>query len=390
MTVAVEPRCLSLLRELIEIPSENPPGDEQAVAAHLADLLREAGLETRIVAADPRRPNLIARAYGGPGGPRLIFQGHLDTKPAYGAAVNAAWKTDPYRAVEIDGDVHGLGAADTKGGVAAQLVALLDFLHGPASWRGEVVWQGVADEENGSLLGAAHLLEHGLLCADGAIVAEPTNLTITTAQLGNAWARVQIHGRAAHAGTPARGVDAFRIMLSLVARLDADLAKRARDPRFHGHPRLNVGSVVCGSHPGTIPGDATMLIDVRVLPGESRDHVHQLLRDAAAACTPSGARIDVELHAGGGCESHEVNPSEWIVRALSAAWQQATEQAPVLTGFYGGTDARYFARAGTPAIVFGPGNLEQAHAPDEYVRAADVVTATRVQTALLDRFFAPG
>jgi acetylornithine deacetylase/succinyl-diaminopimelate desuccinylase-like protein len=111
--------------------------------------------------------------------------------------------------MERDGFLYGLGACDVKGGLAAQVLAAC-ALAGTPGWSGELVVQAVADEEDGSRLGAEHLLALGLLTADGAIVAEPTGCAPSLVQLGNAWAEITIGGRAAHAGTPERGQDAFR------------------------------------------------------------------------------------------------------------------------------------------------------------------------------------
>lgn len=380
---------IALLEDMISRPSENPPGDERELASYLVELLGSWSVPVTIVAGEERRPNVIARIYGGPG-PRLILQGHLDTKPArHSESEISRWSTDPFRATRKDGFVYGLGACDVKGGLAAVLAALHGLVSSDARWSGELVFQGVADEENGSMHGAELLLARGLLHADAALVTEPTDMMITTAQLGNSWVEVSISGRAAHAGTPWQGIDAVECGLQLVTRMKDALRERAIDPRFRGHPRLNVGRITGGDHPGTVPGTCHMLLDTRVRPGERREDYLELYRGCARALEhETGASIRLSPHRGGGCEANEVPEDHPWIRQLCAAWE-ATALGPAPLGvFPGGSDARFFARAGVPAVVFGPGCLEHAHAVDERVREQDVVRSARFLTDAVARFLA--
>lgn len=253
-----------------------------------------------------------------------------------------------------------------------------------STWSGELVVQAVADEEDGSLFGAEYLLGLGLLVADGAVVAEPTDCAPSLAQLGNAWAEVTVTGRAAHAGTPERGRDAFRATAVYVAELDELLSDVEPDPDFLGHPRLNVGDVVMPGHPGTVPGYCRLRCDVRVLPGRDRDQTFELYRLAARRVERRlGVRVAVACYRGGGCRSHRVSMSHPLAGAFRAA-QLATGYAATTTAFAGGTDARYFAEAGTPAVVYGPGSLERAHAPDEYVPIRELrLAAEQLKAAAL-------
>jgi succinyl-diaminopimelate desuccinylase len=361
---------VDLCRGLIALPSENPPGGETAVAELVADLLSAAGFDVGRFDAAPNRPNVVARLRRGQGR-KLILQAHSDTKPAVPSGAASLWTTDPFRPEERAGLLYGLGACDTKGGLAAQLVAACTLAEDPG-WSGELVVQAVADEEDGSRLGAEHLLRLGLLDADGAIVAEPTGCAPSLSQLGNAWAEITVLGRAAHAGTPERGCDAFRAALHYIAELEAILGGVESDPYFPGHPRLNVGDFTMPGHPGTVPGECRFRCDIRVLPGHDRDATFALYQEAAVALRKSrSVTAEVTRYQGGGCQSHRIDPGHPLAHAFSAA-QAETGQPARATSFAGGTDARYFAMAGTPAVVYGPGSLEQAHAADEYVPIAEL------------------
>ena len=369
---------VALCRNVIAAPSENPSGDETQVTRIAADVLSEAGFAIEWYEAAPKRPNLVARFVRG-NGLRLIFQAHGDTKPMAPPGATSVWTVDPFRAEERDGLLYGLGACDTKGGLAAQLAAAGTLATDP-TWSGELIVQVVADEEDGSRLGAEHLLELGLLTADGAIVAEPTGCIPSLAQLGNAWAEITITGRAAHAGHPERGTDAFRVAASYISHLDDLLTNVRTDAEFPGHPRLNVGHFAMPGHAGTVPGECLLRCDIRVLPGVERDEIFALYEEAADTVQRDhDVTVLVRRYQGGGCQSHYIEPEHRLVKTVQHA-QRATGHPLHTLPFTGGTDARYFAMAGTPALVYGPGSLEQAHAPDEYVPVAELHRAERQLT----------
>lgn len=378
---------VALCRNLIAAPSENPPGNESHVTGVAAVVLSDAGFTIEWYEAAPGRPNLVARLARGTG-PRLVLQAHGDTKPVAPPGVASGWTVDPFVAEERDGLLYGLGACDTKGGLAAKLAAASALAQDP-TWSGELVLQVVADEEDGSRLGAEHLLGLGLLTADGAIVAEPTGCIPSLAQLGNAWAEITITGRAAHAGHPERGTDAFRVAASYISHLDDLLTNVRTDAEFPGHPRLNVGHFAMPGHAGTVPGECLLRCDMRVLPGVERDEIFALYEEAADTVQRDhDVTVLVQRYQGGGCQSHYIEPEHRLVKAVQHA-QQATGHPLHTLPFTGGTDARYFAMAGTPALVYGPGSLEQAHAPDEYVPVAELHRAER-QLALVALTFLGG
>ncbi|WP_157756725.1 M20 family metallopeptidase [Plantactinospora sp. KBS50] len=380
------PDVVDLCRRLIALDSQNPPGRETPVAGLVDEVLTAAGFAVRWHAAQPDRPNVVGTLSRGPGR-RLILQAHADTKPAVAAGAVDRWTHDAFRATEVDGRLYGLGACDTKGGLAAQLVAAC-ALAADQHWRGELVVQAVADEEDGSRLGAEHLLALGLLDADAAVVAEPTGCLPSLAQLGLAWAEIEVTGRAAHAGTPGEGLDAFRAASAYVAEVDRLVAGLGTAAEFPGHPRLNVGYFALPGHPGTMPGECRLRCDIRVLPGVRLDDVFALYEEAAVTVRRSvGASIAVRPYQGGGRPSHFVEAGHPLAERFRAV-QRETDQPVATMPFLGGTDARYFAGAGTPAIVYGPGSLRQAHAPDEYVPLAELTLAARQLTRLAAGYLA--
>ncbi|MFD0570725.1 M20 family metallopeptidase [Kitasatospora gansuensis] len=330
---------------------------------------------------------MLATLDRGPG-PRLILQAHLDTKPA---GPPAAWSGDPFTARVTDGLMYGLGACDTKGGLAAMLVAA-DRLARRSDWQGQLEVQGVADEEDGSALGAEFLLAEGLLIADAAVVSEPTGALPSPAQLGNAWAEVTIRTPGAHAGTPWKGIDAVEVARRYVAVLERLLREMPTDPAFPHHPRLNVGHLMAPGHPGTLSSSCMLRCDIRVLPHQRHATVMDLYDRAAreVADPPAGVSLHVGPYQGGGCESHAIAVDHPLLLAFDAA-AQALGVPSGRCSFAGGSDARYFARAGTPAVVHGPGDLDRAHAPDEFVPISELRLAARqIELVAADFLQSPG
>ena len=311
----------------------------------------------------------------------------MDTKPSAEADTGVTWASDPFtltvdRAAER---LYGLGACDAKGSLAAQIAAAGQLI-AEGGWHGTLEIHATSDEEDGAQYGAQVLYERGLTSADAAIIGEPTSVRYSPAQLGNAWARVTLQGAPAHAGRPDRGRDAVWAAHEFMAAVRERVALMPADPRFPGHPRLNVGRIDGGSLPGSVPGRCELLCDIRVLPGQDRDGVHQVYQEVAEQVSKlSGVTITAEFFQGGGCQSNQVSEDAAIVTCFQdAAKQVGADCEPMY--FLGGSDARFYARAGTPAIVFGPGDLAVAHAPNEYVRAAELSAAVDLLYGTARRF----
>jgi succinyl-diaminopimelate desuccinylase len=382
----VRAEAMGILDMLVGIASENPGGNELGISKAVMDLLHDNQVPARIVARDPTRPNVIATLYGG-AGPTLILQSHLDTKPAMHAHRSGCrWNTDPFQATHSSGRVYGLGTADTKGGAATQLAGIVQHARKGTNWRGTVIWQGVADEENGSIYGAKYLLDCGLLRADMAVVSEPTDLTICTSQLGQVWVRVMIDGVAGHAGTPWAAISATDAALAFALSVQEALASCRQERRFLEHPRLNIGAIRGGYHPGTVPGSVEMLLDIRVLAGETRTKYLELLQRQAAA-VGAKYRVSIELseYEGGGGDPYAADCYQGL-GFMERAWERSSGSAARSGPFPGGSDARFFGNAGTPAFVFGPGSLSQAHALDEFVEEDEVAKAASFITCLLEEY----
>jgi acetylornithine deacetylase len=370
-----------LARALVATPSVNPAleaggAGERAIAELTASWLAAWGYAVERVEAPPGRPSVLARLERG-AGQSLILSGHLDTVGVAGMRV------EPFEGEVREGRLWGRGAADMKGGVAAMLAAARDAAAG--SFTGTLIIALTADEEEAGA-GCRALVEAGLR-ADAAIVCEPTGLSIMPAHKGFVWVCVDFRGQAAHGSRPDRGVDAIRHAGLFLARLDeveAALALRAPHPLL-GHGSIHAGTIEGGSAPSVYPSSCRLVLERRTLPGEHEAIVHSevdyLLAQLRSRVPSLDASVEVLLHQDGS----EVAPDHPLVAVLAESIGAAGLE-PRVAGMTAWVEAAFFNASGSPAVCFGPGSIEDAHAADESVAVAELETAHRVLSDLVARF----
>jgi acetylornithine deacetylase len=370
-----------LLARLVAIDSVNPdlvPGGagETAIADYcgqwLADRFEVHRLEQR-----PGRPSLVAVARGSGGGQSLMLNGHLDTVSL------ADYDGDPLGPRIVDGQMHGRGTFDMKGGIAAMMVAAARATAG-GPLRGDLLLALVADEEHASS-GTEEVLQS--FTADAAIVTEPSHLEVTLAHKGFAWFDVEIAGRAAHGSRPDLGIDAIAKAGHFLVALEELGQRLAHGP---AHPLLGTGTVHAsvihgGEEPSTYPAHCRLTLERRTVPGENADSVEQELTavlDHLAATVPDfGYRLTRGLHR----EPFEADPESLIVRTLTHHAEAVLGRPPVVRAEPYWTDCALLDRAGIPCLLFGVDG-EGAHAATEYVDLASLDRLTDILTATIAEF----
>ncbi|WP_278199539.1 M20 family metallopeptidase [Thermaerobacter marianensis] len=358
---------VELARDLIRAVTVNPPGHEDRAAAVAVPWLQRHGFDVTIYAPRPGRASVVARRRGAEPGPTLLWCGHLDV---VAAGDPGRWPHPPFAGV-VDGDrLYGRGAVDMKGPVAAALgaAAALDRLGGPR--RGTLVLALVADEEAMGRHGAGWLARQGLLRADGAIVGEPTRLHLVRAQRGAAWFHVRLEGRTAHAAVPHLGASA----VAAAARLVLALEERVWDA-FHpllGPPTASVGSIRGGDHPNRVPERCELVVDRRAVPGETEAGVRQEVEAVVAEVLRRHPGVTATITRWRWAEPAETPEDAAVVRLVQAAARAVTGEDPPEAGTVAVTDMRYLVAAGTPAVIFGPGRPDLAHAPGEFIAVEEL------------------
>lgn len=380
----LEERVLSEIREdevvafhraIVQAPSVNPPGDVREAHAVALEKTREAGFDARSVGDLEEMPNLVA-TYGDLNGPTLCFNSHLDVVPI---GERSAWRHDPWGA-EIDGGrIYGRGAGDAKASVAAQVMAGVAVARSGIPLKGNLVVNEVADEEVGGVHGAGLMVRERYFTPDWVIIGEQTRNQVAVGEKGSAGTEVVVHGRTAHGALPWEGANAIEAMAEIIVALRRELWPRLAErthPFFHPSS-ASINMMEGGVKANVVPDRASFYIDRRLVPDENPEEcVAEIDRIARAAVDGMpGIRVEVRP-AYPGNWSRPVPVEDPLVQAMMGANARlglSTEP----TGFSMATDGRFFAKAGFPTIIYGPGDPSTAHIPDEWVGIDEIMEATR-------------
>jgi succinyl-diaminopimelate desuccinylase len=367
---------------LVRCRSVNPPGDERAAAEVVLHQLEDVGArDIEIVEAEEGRTSVLAR-WGARGGRVLAWNGHLDVVPA---GDEGEWIQPPFAGLVEDGRLWGRGTADMKGAVAAVIEALALLKRAGFQPNGELALSVVADEETGGAFGTGYLADRGLLGrADAAICGEPTGLNVAVAARGRLGIEIVVQGRSAHASQPELGDNAVQRMQRVLAALD-EVKLPAQTHPLLGHATLTPTVIRGGESANSVPRHCAVTLDRRLLPGEDIDAARQSI---AAALDTLSAEDRARVH----ClerrcaEPSEIDPKDGFVDLTRRAAQAELGRRPQITGMLGSTDARFFAAAGIPTIIFGPGELSSAHTTNESISIGDLVDGASAYAAVIRSF----
>ncbi len=379
---------LPVLKDLIAIPSVNPMGRDVAgpeflesrMTAYLQDYWTRLGVPCEVIETAAGRSNVLVRI-DSPGAQKtVLLDAHQDTVPVDGMTI------PPFQPVEQDGRLFGRGSCDVKGGMAAMLAAVTRLAQERPAGMPHVVFSMTCDEESTSL-GINHLVagwsgkvSGSRLCPqppDMAIVAEPTQLDIVVAHRGATRWQVRTRGRACHSSRPSEGTNAIYRMARVVSALEAFAEWLPGSRLAHplcGPATLSVGLIAGGSSVNVVPDGAVIDIDRRVMPGEDSSAVRDEVRDYLQK------RLDFEVQHD---EPYCIGPPlgdehNGSLAALLMDSILAVIGPRQVIGVPYGTHASRLAAVGIPSVVFGPGDIAQAHTKDEWIsieqlrQAADV------------------
>jgi len=375
---------VELASELIRIPSENPAGKRYASCATLISRhLRELGFGVRTLNPSGDGPCVVG-TYG-EGGRALYFSGHYDVVPAQDRS--------QFEPAVRKGNLHGRGAADMKGGIAAMAFAIRALAASGFEPKGRVISISVPDEETSGPRGTIALARAGLIEPDaiGMLTMEPTSGVVWNANRGVISLRVTVHGKPAHVGLHFRGVNAFRGMLTVAemfAILDAEVSERTT--RFNISPEaarrsvLLLGGELSGGHNfNVVPDRVSFTVDRRTNPDEDFDVERARLLDVANQARARGVRCDVEVLQEGRSAATDANGD--LGQALASSIRGVTGKAAPFELCPGVLETRHYAALGIPSLAYGPGLLSVAHGPHEFVsvprllECAEVYARTAIQ-----------
>ncbi len=364
----MKPRVASpavrLLCELIALPSVNPAflpeGDhwagEQRVADFLAARGAAAGLSVDFEEVLPGRRNVLLR-YLPPGRVtrRVLLAPHMDTVGSMDG------DEEIFRPKVEGGRVWGRGACDTKGSVAAMFTALAETVaRGGGPRNTEILLAALIDEECNQR-GSRALVKSGIR-ADLGVVGEPTRLRVVTAHKGDVWVRVETRGKSAHGARPELGINAVRSMARVVEVLEGEYADELRRRPPHpllGRPTINVGRIRGGTQPNIVPDHCVIEADRRTVPGETEAGAKREIAAFLKARGVVAKLVDMK-----GVHAPPLETDSTLPRVREFLSAVGSRRPEGVTYF---CDAAVIATGGTPCVVFGPGDIAQAHTAREWI-----------------------
>ncbi len=381
---------VELLKELIAIPSVNPEhtddaaiANEYRLAVFLSAWLSERGFAVEYDAVGDLRGNVIGRYGPAQADYTILFAAHLDTVGIDGMTI------DPFKPVIKDGRCYGRGACDMKGALAAALTALdQPGLLASLADSGIAVWVvGAYGEETGNI-GAQRLAEQGL-AADAAVVLEPTRGAIVHATKGALWVAVTLYGQGGHGSNPAQGCNAILAALRLIPWLQTAWLESGGetdappDITTMGPGTVNIGRIQGGNAINIIAPQCRLEIDRRLVPGESPDQILAALdQQLQTLCAEGHATgYDVEVLKLGPAFATPIHAQ--LVADLQQALQTVTGEAVLDTAAWH-SDAGALSRTCREVVVFGPGDIAQAHTPDEFIDLHALEQGTAILRAYLE------
>ncbi|MFT4708834.1 MAG: succinyl-diaminopimelate desuccinylase [Ascidiaceihabitans sp.] len=408
---------IQLTQDLIRIPTLNPPGENyQAICDFLDKRLRGAGFQTQLIRAfgtpgdSEKYPrwNIIARRDGTSMGDCVHFNSHTDV-----VEVGSGWTFDPFGGEISDGKIYGRGACDMKGGLAASIIACEAFIEEFPNFSGAIEISGTADEESGGYGGVAYLAEHGHFSPEKVqhvIIPEPLNKDrICLGHRGGWWAEIETKGEIAHGSMPFLGDCAVRHMGAVIHEFENKLfpamAARRTDmpvvPEGAKSSTMNINSIHGGQKEQSddftglpahcVPDSCRIVIDRRFLVEEPLDQVRGEVTDLLEGLRVTRPDFEYEM-----TELNSVLPSMTdkfapVVATVAQAIQDVLGKAPEYVASPGTYDQKHIDRIGKlkNCIAYGPGILELAHKPDEYIGIDDMLDSAKVMGASLETLLLP-
>ncbi|WP_308915380.1 acetylornithine deacetylase/succinyl-diaminopimelate desuccinylase family protein [Jannaschia sp. LMIT008] len=405
---------VALTQALIRIPTLNPPGRHyRDVCEALGDRMRGEGWRVELIRAEGTpgdgdahpRWNMVARLDGPRPGPCVHFNGHHDV-----VAVGEGWTHDPFAGTVADGRVYGRGACDMKGGIAASIVAAEAFAAACPDFAGSIEVSATADEESGGYGGVAYLAERGRFAhVDHVVIPEPLNPDrICLGHRGVWWAEVETKGRIAHGSMPFLGDCAVRHMGAVLEEMEASLfpllaGKRTAMPVVPEGARsstLNLNAIhggepvqedgYTGLPSACVPDRCVLTIDRRFLIEEDIAQVKREVTDVMERVRARRPDFRYEIR-----DLFEVMPTMTppdapIVDVVRGAVRDVLGREAEFVVSPGTYDQKHIDRIGRlkNCIAYGPGILDLAHQPDEWVGIDDMVSSAQVMGLALHRLLA--
>ncbi|MEP3347243.1 MAG: acetylornithine deacetylase/succinyl-diaminopimelate desuccinylase family protein [Litoreibacter sp.] len=400
---------IALTQDLVRIPTLNPPGENyREICEYLLQRLEARGFTCELIRAHDTpgdsekypRWNIVARYDGKRQGDCVHFNSHTDV-----VEVGAGWSTDPFGGELKDGKIYGRGTCDMKGGLAASIIAVEAFIEQHADFAGSIEISGTADEETGGYGGVAYLAEKGHYAhVQHVIIPEPLQKDrICLGHRGVWWAEIETHGEIAHGSMPFLGDCAVRHMGAVMHEMEQSLFPALADKKTEmpvvpigaRSSTMNINSLhggqaepepdFTGLPSACVPDHAKMIIDRRYLMEESKEEVEGEVRAVLDKVQSERENFSYDLNEIWSVEPTMASKDAPVVTSVAKAIGEVLGKEAEYVVSPGTYDQKHIDRIGKleNCIAYGPGLLELAHKPDEYVGVDDMLDSAKVMANVL-------
>jgi succinyl-diaminopimelate desuccinylase len=373
-----EDDVIPILKRLIQIKTENPPGKTIEAVEYLVEEFEQIGIRSQIQEYAEGRANIIAEY--GDSDETIILTGHLDTVPA---GNEEKWKYPPFEAREVDGKIFGRGSTDMKGAVAAFVAVVKKLKENQVKLNKKIIFLGTADEEIG-MDGSQEAKKSGIM--EGCkfvVIGEPTELQVGVAEKGTLWVVIKIRGESAHGSTPHLGINAIEGAAKLIPKMKNIVPDF--EHKILGKSTLNIGKISGGTLINVVPEYCEFRCDYRLVADDLREGVKTDLTNLIEDFNrDSKAKAEIEI-------VHEIPAIELTEKDqfFESLKQKAIEagKEKIIGVNYGTDGAMLVPEYGTPFVIMGPGKLDQLHVTDEYTEKQEVLDyANIIYDSLIENF----
>ena len=355
-----------LLKDLIKIDSQNPPGNERKITYFIRDYLKQLGISSKIYEFKKNRMNLVCQLVSKNSKKKILFTPHVDTVPAEGV-----WKIGPFSGKVYKGKMYGRGATDCKSNVAVSLALISCLKEKNIKLKNlDLVFAFCGDEETGSQYGIRPLMKH-LKNIDYAVVLDADEFDIVVAQKGLLHLRVELFGKEAHGAYPERGINAVEKGINILKEL-MDCGFSYKSHHSLKKPTLNIGKFCGGTKVNIVPAKASFDLDIRYLPSMSKGAITTTIEKIIKK-QKIKYKIQVLAHQG----PIEINTQSFLIKTLKKVLK-AHRIKPHFKASFGATVINFLKEKGIETFAFGFGSRGCAHTQNEYVKISNLATGTDV------------